>query len=41
MPKTGMKHSIPITTNFKAFKHFSVSAGGNYEETWVLKTKKI
>jgi len=38
--KNGMKHSIPITTNFKAFKYFSISAGGNYEETWVFKTKK-
>jgi hypothetical protein len=38
--KTGMKHSIPITTNFKVFKYLSVSAGGNFEESWVLKTKK-
>jgi len=38
--KNGMKHSIPISTNFKAFKFFSVSMGGNYEETWLLKTKK-
>ncbi len=38
--KTGMKHSIPLTTNFKAFKYFSISVGGNFEETWVLKTKK-
>jgi len=38
--KNGIMHSIPITSNFKAFKHFSISAGGNYEETWVFKTKK-
>ena len=38
--KNGMQHSIPISTNFKAFKHFSISMGGNYEETWFLKTKK-
>ena len=38
--KTGMKHSIPITTNFKVLKYFSISAGGNYEESWVLKTTK-
>ncbi len=38
--KTGMKHSIPITTNFKVLKYFSISAGGNYEESWVLKTIK-
>ena len=38
--KTGIKHSIPITTNFKVLKYFSISAGGNYEESWVLKTTK-
>ncbi len=38
--KTGMKHSIPITTNFKVLKYFSISAGGNYEESWVFKTTK-
>ncbi len=31
---------FPISTNFKAFKFFSISMGGNYQETWVLKTKK-
>ncbi len=36
----GMQHNIPISTNFKAFKHFSISMGGNYQESWVLKTKK-
>lgn len=36
--KTGMKHSIPVTTNFKVFDHFSVSANANFEETWTLKT---
>ena len=36
----GIKHTIPISTNFKAFKFFSVSMGGNYQETWLLKTKK-
>ncbi|MBB4119269.1 lipopolysaccharide assembly outer membrane protein LptD (OstA) [Mesonia hippocampi] len=35
---TGMQHSIPISTNFKVFKHFSVSAGTNYKENWVFKT---
>ncbi|REE25661.1 hypothetical protein DFQ09_102252 [Winogradskyella pacifica] len=37
---TGMKHSIPITTNFKVFDYFSVSANANFEETWTLKTIK-
>jgi len=35
---TGMRHSIPVTTNFKVFDHFSVSANANFEETWTLKT---
>lgn len=35
---TGLKHSLPVSTNFKLFKHFSVSAGTNYEENWVFNT---
>ncbi|MFP4846007.1 putative LPS assembly protein LptD [Winogradskyella sp. PE311] len=34
----GMRHSIPVTTNFKLFNHFSVSTSANFEETWTLKT---
>ncbi|HLV51415.1 MAG TPA: putative LPS assembly protein LptD, partial [Flavobacterium sp.] len=34
----GIQHSIPITTNFKLFKYFSVSLSGNYTETWVFNT---
>lgn len=34
----GIRHSIPITTNFKMFKHFSVSASTNYTENWVFET---
>lgn len=34
----GMRHSIPVTTNFKVFNHFSVSTNANFEETWTLKT---
>ncbi|MEN2402224.1 putative LPS assembly protein LptD [Flavobacterium sp. MC2016-06] len=34
----GMQHTIPISTNFKVFKYFSVTAGTNYQETWVNKT---
>ena len=30
----GMQHLIPLTTNFKVFKFFSVSVGGNYKEVW-------
>jgi lipopolysaccharide assembly outer membrane protein LptD (OstA) len=36
--RSGLQHSIPITTNFKVFKYFSVSAGTNYQETWVMNT---
>ena len=34
----GMKHSIPISTNFKVLKHLSVSIGGNFEEVWTGQT---
>ncbi|MCZ8197520.1 MAG: putative LPS assembly protein LptD [Flavobacterium sp.] len=37
---TGMKHSIPLSTNFKVMKYFSVSSSVNYEEIWYLKTIK-
>ncbi|MES2811539.1 MAG: putative LPS assembly protein LptD [Bacteroidota bacterium] len=36
--KNGLQHSIPLSTNFKVFKYFSVSASSNYIETWYLKT---
>ncbi|WP_299886644.1 putative LPS assembly protein LptD [uncultured Lacinutrix sp.] len=36
--RIGMRHSIPLTTNFKVFKYFSVSASANYDETWTLNT---
>jgi hypothetical protein len=26
--RSGVQHNIPFTTNFKMFKHFSVSVGG-------------
>ncbi|WP_179376947.1 putative LPS assembly protein LptD [Winogradskyella wichelsiae] len=34
----GMTHSIPVTTNFKVFDYFSVSANASLEENWTLKT---
>ena len=34
----GMKHSIPISTNFKVLKHLSVSVGGSFEEVWTGQT---
>ena len=32
------QHNIPFIHNFKMFKHFSVSVGGQYQETWTGKT---
>jgi lipopolysaccharide assembly outer membrane protein LptD (OstA) len=34
----GFQHSIPLSTNFKVFKHFSVSTSLNYDEVWYFKT---
>ncbi|PWH10626.1 organic solvent tolerance protein OstA [Bacteroidetes bacterium SCGC AAA795-G10] len=36
--KTGMNHNIPLNTNFKVFKFFSVSTGMNFEEVWTQNT---
>lgn len=36
--RSGVQHTIPISTNFKVFKYFSVSAGTSFQETWVLNT---
>jgi len=38
--KVGFQHSIPISTNFKVFKHFSATTSINYQEVWYLKTIK-
>ncbi|WP_053991161.1 putative LPS assembly protein LptD [Mangrovimonas sp. TPBH4] len=38
--KIGMKHSIPLSTNWKLFKYFSMSASTNFEENWTLNTIK-
>ncbi|WP_420917756.1 putative LPS assembly protein LptD [Robiginitalea aestuariiviva] len=32
--RMGARHRIPIATNFKVAKYFSVSMGGSYEEIW-------
>ena len=34
----GARHSIPLSTNFKIFDHFSVSTSTNFEEVWTMKT---
>lgn len=36
----GISHSIPLTTNFKVFKHFSVTTGTNFAENWVFNTNE-
>ncbi|UOK41661.1 MULTISPECIES: putative LPS assembly protein LptD [Flavobacterium] len=36
--KNGIQHTIPISTNFKVFKYFSVTAATNYNEVWYFKT---
>ncbi|MBP6557914.1 MAG: LPS-assembly protein LptD, partial [Flavobacterium sp.] len=38
--KLGFQHSIPLSTNFKIFKHFSASTSVNYNEVWYFKTIK-
>ena len=38
--KAAAQHIIPFTTNFKVLKHFSVSVGGSYTDTWSGKTIK-
>ena len=35
---SGIQHSLPLSTNFKIFKHFSASTSINYNEVWYLKT---
>ena len=32
--RSGMRHSIPISTNFKLLKYISVSTSANYSEIW-------
>ena len=39
--KAGFRHSIPVSTNFKLFKHFSTSMSFNYNEVWQVKTIQI
>ena len=36
--KAGFQHTIPLTTNFKVFKHFSMSTSANYKENWTFNT---
>ncbi|UWX56055.1 putative LPS assembly protein LptD [Maribacter litopenaei] len=36
--RIGAGHRIPISTNFKIAKYFSVTMGGNYEDVWTMET---
>ena len=36
--KVGAKHRLPLSTNLKVAKYFSVSLGGTYEDNWTLET---
>ena len=36
--RSGMQHSIPLSTNFKILKHFNLAASANYREVWQPKT---
>lgn len=36
--RTGLQHSIPISTNFKVLKHFSIPLSFNYNEVWTMNT---
>ena len=38
--KIGARHSIPLSTNFKLFKHLSFTASTNFEENWTMNTVK-
>jgi lipopolysaccharide assembly outer membrane protein LptD (OstA) len=38
--KSGMKHTIPLATNFKIAKHFNFTVGANYDEVWTNETIK-
>ena len=35
---TGAEHTIPVSTNFKVFDYFSVTASANFRENWTLNT---
>lgn len=36
--KSGLQHSIPLSTNFKIFKYFSVTTSASYNEVWAFNT---
>lgn len=36
--RAGFQHTIPLSTNFKVFRYFSVSASTSFNETWAFNT---
>lgn len=38
--KYGMKHNIPLSTNFKLLKYLSFTSSANFEEVWTQNTVK-
>jgi len=36
--QSGVRHTIPLSTNFKLFKFISATVGANYTESWVFRT---
>lgn len=38
--KTGLQHSIPVSTNFKVFDYFSIPISFNFKEVWTMNTIK-
>ncbi|MFI2743743.1 putative LPS assembly protein LptD [Zhouia sp. PK063] len=36
--KFGVKHTVPISTNFKLFKYLSTTVSGTYNDVWQLQT---
>ncbi|MCK5825362.1 MAG: LPS-assembly protein LptD [Ichthyobacteriaceae bacterium] len=34
--RNGMEHNIPVSTNFKLFKHLTISPSFNYKERWYM-----
>ena len=36
--KTGVQHTIPISTNFKLFNYFSMSTSANFNHNWTFNT---
>ena len=34
--RIGARHTLPVSTNFKVAKYFSITVGGNYEDVWTF-----